>query len=73
MLDAVLTSDVRRTTILVTHRLSAASRADHIYVLDEGRVIEEGTHSELLTRRSLYHSMWGSRQDPLPQSSSEFL
>lgn len=44
----------RRAVMLITHRVSAASRCDRIVVLDEGRVAEEGTHAELLRRGGLY-------------------
>ena len=44
----------QQTTVLVSHRVSTARHADHIYILDEGRIIEDGTHSELLTRKGYY-------------------
>ncbi len=43
-----------RTTLLVTHRVSAAKLADHVIVLDEGRVVEQGTHEDLLGAGGLY-------------------
>ncbi len=43
-----------RAVMLITHRVSAASRCDSIIVLDEGRVVEQGTHDELLRRGGLY-------------------
>jgi ATP-binding cassette subfamily B protein len=43
-----------RTVILASHRTTAARWADRIYVLDEGRVVEEGTHRELLRRGGIY-------------------
>ena len=47
-----------RTTILIAHRLSTVVNADQIAVLDEGRVVERGTHDELLERGGLYADLW---------------
>jgi len=47
-----------RTTIVIAHRLSTVERADRILVLDKGRIVEEGTHAELLTRGGLYHRLY---------------
>ena len=46
-----------RTTLVIAHRLSTVRRADRIVVLDRGRIVEEGTHAELLTRPGLYHRL----------------
>jgi ATP-binding cassette subfamily B protein len=45
-------------TILIAHRLSTIMHADKIYVLEKGRIIEEGKHAELLEAKGLYYAMW---------------
>jgi ATP-binding cassette subfamily B protein len=49
-----------RTTILIAHRLQTARSAERIIVLDDGRVVEEGTHGELLAEQGRYATMWRS-------------
>ena len=51
-----------RTTLLMTHRLKAAAEADRIVVLDEGRVVEEGRHAELVALGGLYARLWRVQQ-----------
>ena len=50
-----------RTAIVVAHRLSTIAGLDKIVVLSEGKIIEQGTHAELLARGGEYHKLW-SRQ-----------
>ena len=49
------------TKIIIAHRISAVRKADKIIVLDKGRVVEEGTHEELLTRGGLYKETYDSQ------------
>ncbi len=46
------------TTLVIAHRLSTIVDADKIVVLDKGQVIEEGTHEELLAKKTAYYSLW---------------
>lgn len=50
-----------RTTFVVAHRLSTIQRADRILVLDKGKLVEEGTHAQLLERQGLYHYLYTIR------------
>lgn len=47
-----------RTVLFSTHRMSSLSRCDRILVIDEGRIVEEGTHDELLSRRGSYYDLY---------------
>jgi ABC-type transport system involved in Fe-S cluster assembly fused permease/ATPase subunit len=47
-----------RTTLVIAHRLSTVVHADQIVVMDHGRIIERGTHAELLAHRGAYAAMW---------------
>lgn len=47
-----------RTSILISHRVSTVKDVDTIYVLDHGRVVESGTHTELLEQRGVYHDLY---------------
>jgi ATP-binding cassette subfamily B protein len=46
-----------RTTLVIAHRLATVQRADAIWVLDHGRLVEQGTHAELIARGGLYASL----------------
>ncbi len=58
ILDALRPRNGERTLIVVTHRLAAIRGADRILVLDQGRVVEQGSHAELMAGHGLYRSLW---------------
>jgi ATP-binding cassette subfamily B protein len=51
-----------RTTLVIAHRLSTVVNADEIIVLDDGRIVERGTHDGLLRKGGLYASMWNRQR-----------
>jgi ATP-binding cassette, subfamily B, heavy metal transporter len=59
----------RRTSIVIAHRLSTVVEADQIIVLDEGRIVERGTHGELLRRGGTYAEMWARQQSEVEEQA----
>ena len=58
-----------KTVIVVAHRLSTISHLDRILVFDAGRIVEDGSHAELLANRGAYWRLWSKQADGfLPES-----
>ncbi|MFN7154449.1 MAG: ABCB family ABC transporter ATP-binding protein/permease [Acidovorax sp.] len=57
-----------KTTLVIAHRLSTVVDAHEILVMDAGRIIERGTHAQLLAQRGRYASMWALQQEAPPES-----
>lgn len=53
-----LSGSRRHITILIAHRLSTILHADRIFVLEQGHIVEQGRHEDLLTQKGLYYAMW---------------
>ena len=61
MIRELLTKDASRTTLVISHRLGVARLCDRILVLDEGQLVEDGTHEKLLAMDGLYAEMWNAQ------------
>jgi ATP-binding cassette subfamily C protein len=52
-----------KTVILISHRLANVAGADHIYVMERGSVVEDGTHEALLAAEGTYQKLWTAQQE----------
>jgi ATP-binding cassette subfamily B protein len=62
---------INRTTLIIAHRLSTVVRADEILVMEKGRVVERGTHAELLEKKGLYARLWRLQEQKDRQQGME--
>jgi ATP-binding cassette subfamily B protein/subfamily B ATP-binding cassette protein MsbA len=63
LLEALERLMTGRTTLIIAHRLSTIRKADQIVVLDRGKIVEMGTHQQLLTRNGYYHRLYSVKAD----------
>ena len=53
----------RRTSFVIAHRLSTIKRADRIFVVGDGKIMEEGSHKQLLEKRGMYYNLYMAQVD----------
>ena len=58
MQDALQSLQRNRTTLVIAHRLTTIEKADRIIVMEQGRIVEQGTHSDLLQTQGAYAAMF---------------
>jgi ATP-binding cassette subfamily B protein len=72
-IDAIIATRPSFVTLLIAHRLSTVASADRIVVLRKGRVVEQGSHLELLRAQGLYSTLWKQQglesDEPLPETA----
>ncbi len=54
-----------KTVLMIAHRLTSITDADNILVVDKGKIAEQGTHSELITKKGIYNHMWNEYQQSI--------
>lgn len=60
ILDGLSRLIQNKTVLIIAHRLSTITQADQILVIDEGRIVERGTHTDLVAIQGVYHNMWNT-------------
>ncbi|RMF27240.1 MAG: ABC transporter ATP-binding protein [Cyanobacteria bacterium J083] len=62
ILNNLSTEIAKKTVIFISHQLSAAATADRILVIERGKIVQTGTHAELIKQKGLYQSLWQQHQ-----------
>ncbi len=52
-----------KTTLAIAHRISTIQQMDRILVMEEGKIVEDGTHTELLKKKGVYNNLWSHQSD----------
>lgn len=73
MQKAILELSKNKTTIMIAHRLSTIVNVDCIYVVDDGKIVESGTHQELIESEGLYAKMWSEYRQSIDWNVGEFV
>ncbi|MEI3234367.1 MAG: hypothetical protein V8S33_08175 [Intestinibacter bartlettii] len=73
MQKAILELSKNKTTIMIAHRLSTIVNVDCIYVVDDGKIVESGTHKELIANDGLYAEMWSQYRQSVDWKVGEFV
>ena len=60
-----------KTTIVIAHRLSTLLHMNRILVFDQGKIVQDGSHSELVSTKGLYRTLWNSQIDNLLRYSGK--
>jgi ATP-binding cassette subfamily B protein len=68
---ALKTALAGRTSLVIAHRLSTIREADQILVIDDGVIVERGTHDDLLTAGGLYAELYRTQFDKSPHTAEE--
>jgi ATP-binding cassette subfamily B multidrug efflux pump len=62
ILSALSADTAQKTVLFISHQMSAAATADRIFVMDQGRIVQIGTHAQLMGQDGLYRSLWAQHQ-----------
>ncbi|MCR5099931.1 MAG: ABC transporter ATP-binding protein/permease [Butyrivibrio sp.] len=63
ILNHILEMKSKKTVLFISHRLMNTVNADNIYVMDKGKIVDRGKHSDLLEKCKIYHKLWNTQQE----------